>query len=72
MESENHNEVVPEPVGEDETRDVEAHDEETHVEAQDGETQVEARDVETHVEARDVDKIQVLPMVALRDTVIFP
>jgi ATP-dependent Lon protease len=54
MESDNHNEVAPEPASEDETRDVEA---------QDGETQVEAR---------DVDKIQVLPMVALRDTVIFP
>jgi len=54
MEVENHDEVAPEPVGEDETRDVET---------QDGETQAEAR---------DVDKIQVLPMVALRDTVIFP
>src|SRR5690242_515634 len=53
MESENHNEV-PEPVGEDETRDVEAQEQEAQVEAQ------------------DVDKIQVLPMVALRDTVIFP
>jgi ATP-dependent Lon protease len=31
----------------------------------------EAQD-EKQVEARDVDKIQVLPMVALRDTVIFP
>src|SRR5437868_2848081 len=54
MESDNHNEVAPEPVSEDETRDV------------------EAQDRETQVEARDVDKIQVLPMVALRDTVIFP
>ena len=59
MESDNHNEVAPEPVSEDETRDVETPD----VKAQDGETQVEAR---------DVDRIQVLPMVALRDTVIFP
>src|SRR6476660_9264973 len=54
MESDNHNEVAPEPVSEDEARDV------------------EAQDKETQVEARDVDKIQVLPMVALRDTVIFP
>ena len=54
MESENQNEVAPEPVGEDEIRDV------------------EAQDTETQVEALDVDKIQVLPMVALRDTVIFP
>jgi len=59
MESDNHNEVAPEPVSEDETRDVETQD-------------VEAQDGETLVEARDVDKIQVLPMVALRDTVIFP
>src|SRR5438477_2473479 len=59
MDSEHNNEVEPENVHEDEPRD----------ESQTAETQeTEAQDVGAH----DVDRIQVLPMVALRDTVIFP
>src|SRR5436190_19143554 len=61
MEFEHHNEVTPE----DEAREGEARDAETE--------QTEAGKTETQdVETRDVDRIQVLPMVALRDTVIFP
>src|SRR5438067_4489536 len=59
MDSEHNNEVEPENVHEDEPRD----------ESQTAETQeTEAQDVGGH----DVDRNQVLPMVALRDTVIFP
>jgi ATP-dependent Lon protease len=60
MDSENHeNEVAPEQLRDDETPEAETNEVETSAEARDP-------------ESRDVDKIQVLPMVALRDTVIFP
>ncbi|TME34006.1 MAG: endopeptidase La [Chloroflexi bacterium] len=69
MDSEHNNEVEPENVHEDEPRDESQTAETQETEAQDvGAQDVGAQDIGAH----DVDRIQVLPMVALRDTVIFP